>query len=759
MSRKELLVDAKLKFFRGHKYGLLGENGVGKSTLLRCMAKGSIPGFPLNLRVTYVQQENVAMKGLTILDYLSGNVDNESLSERIDLLRREEERLEKTLEKEDVVLDEEEISSIAEELSSIADKIEELTLKLSSAVEDKDNTDDATTVDIARDPKQWYDSLSISSKKVLKGLGLHRPLDRFGAPMSSLSGGWRMRALIAKALISVSNKETDMLLLDEPSNHLDLNTLIWLQTFLQEIEGCIVVIVSHDRALLEAVCTDIVEFKDRLLSYFPGSYSDFLMNKEELAARQAHMADAQTRKEEHIKKTMKLSYEKNIMGADGVLKAKSSKLQRAAMHSRLDGKKFKLFSLKQLDEECVMFPSRVAAIKADKQIRFKFPEPDMASLRLFADSSAAGESSAFSIACPLLTFESCNIRRTSVSSAVDTATKCSQILSNVQFQILPGSKIAIVGPNGMGKSTLLTTIRDIAKGTSVSVPTSIASPVESKSTAVVDKPATSASVEKGSWKPVTLKSVSSNPKVKPVSSDLVSTANLSEGIILEGTYHIHRNIRVEMVHQNHIDALTPYFALNSVELLQHLSSNGLSLSAADAEGSGGETISDLDARAHLGKFGISGESALQPIGSFSGGQKARLSLSCIMLSRPHILLFDEPTNHLSITAIEALIVALREFSGAVVIVSHNQHLLSLVCNELFVVDGGKVTVNRVGTSSSGCKESAGVSLNARSSKRKDGTTKSPTYEVAARGELGGESLTSTSFTETLDAYVRSIVTS
>lgn len=747
---KELLIDAKLKFFKGHKYGLLGENGVGKSTLLRCMARASIPGFPLNLRISYVQQENVAMRGHTLLEYLSGNDDSESLLERIEQLHAEEERLEKALDAEDVVLDEDEINSIAEELSSISDQIEALTLKVNSHEKETNNVE-TTTGDKLQDPKQWLDSLSVSSKKVLKGLGLHRPLDRLCVSMSHLSGGWRMRALIAKALISVSNKETDVLLLDEPSNHLDLNTLIWLQSFLREIDDCIVVLVSHDRALLEAVCTDIVEMKDHQLVYFPGSYSDFLINKEELAARQTHMADAQTRKEEHIKKTMNLSYEKNIMGADGVLKAKSSKLQRAAMHSRLDGKRFKLFSLKQLDEECVMFPSRVAAIKADKQIRFKFPEPDMTSLRLFADSSSIGTSTSFSIACPLLTFESCSIHRTSRTSSTDTCTESSEILSKVQFQILSGSKVAIVGPNGKGKSTLLTAIRDIIKGTSVSIPLPALSSVEFKSPTVADEPISVAS-ENESWRPVTLKSVPKKAMVKSKASDFISTAHLSDGIKIEGTYHVHRNVRVEMVQQNHIDALVPHFALTSVELLQYLSSKASTLSDSSVC-SEGETISDLNARAHLGKFGISGDVALQPIGSLSGGQKARLSLSCIMLSRPHILLLDEPTNHLSITAIEALIVALREFPGAVIVVSHNQHLLSLVCNELFVVDGGKLTITRVGSSTSGGFDMASSS----GRKKKDGSSKSPAApELSTRVEGG---VSSSAFIEVLDSYVKSVISS
>jgi energy-coupling factor transporter ATP-binding protein EcfA2 len=204
-----------------------------------------------------------------------------------------------------------------------------------------------------------------------------------------------------------------------------------------------------------------------------------------------------------------------------------------------------------------------------------------------------------------------------------------------------------------------------------------------------------------------------------------------------------------MVHQNHIDALIPHFALNSVELLLHLSTTGLSLLACQErldthQTTRAESISELDARAHLGKFGISGDLALQPIGSLSGGQKARLSLSCILLKRPHVLLFDEPSNHLSIGAIEALIVAMREFSGAIVVVSHNQHLLSLVCNEIFIVDNGRIDISRAG--------SAPLSSGSASS---SGSNKKGDIGLSKIGGVDGRS--GSTFTELLSAYVQSLL--
>lgn len=104
------------------------------------------------------------------------------------------------------------------------------------------------------------------------------------------------------------------------------------------------------------------------------------------------------------------------------------------------------------------------------------------------------------------------------------------------------------------------------------------------------------------------------------------------------------------------------------------------------------SFSILEARAHLGKFGLSGDSTLQPIESLSGGQKARLCLAAVMLNKPHVLLLDEPTNHFSIDAIDALTIALREYVGAVIVVSHNQSLLTSVCNQLGVIKNERLKI-------------------------------------------------------------------
>jgi ATPase subunit of ABC transporter with duplicated ATPase domains len=126
--------------------------------------------------------------------------------------------------------------------------------------------------------------------------------------------------------------------------------------------------------------------------------------------------------------------------------------------------------------------------------------------------------------------------------------------------------------------------------------------------------------------------------------------------------------------------------------------------------------SDHDIRAHLGAFGLSGNLALQAIGSLSGGQKARLSFAIVCLSRPHLLFLDEPSNHLSLDSIESLITACRDFVGGIVLISHNRYLLSKITNELWCVNGNRVAVRKPlgegseskgGNSGSGCGDGGG----------------------------------------------------
>merc|ERR1712032_1236188 len=143
-----------------------------------------------------------------------------------------------------------------------------------------------------------------------------------------------------------------------------------------------------------------------------------------------------------------------------------------------------------------------------------------------------------------------------------------------------------------------------------------------------------------------------------------------------GSLQVNRNMRVGTFAQHHVDALD--LAATCVDCIQ-----------ASYPG-----MSDQEARGILGKFGISGDMALRRIVTLSGGQKSRVALAICTYKQPHLLYLDEPTNHLDMETIDALIEAIKNFSGAVVMVSHDVYFLSQVATEFWSVSGGKVGVFR-----------------------------------------------------------------
>lgn len=130
----------------------------------------------------------------------------------------------------------------------------------------------------------------------------------------------------------------------------------------------------------------------------------------------------------------------------------------------------------------------------------------------------------------------------------------------------------------------------------------------------------------------------------------------------------HHNLRIGVVAQHQIDILSKHLYETPVSYISSLM-----------------TGTEVEIRTHLGAFGLGGNVALQKIGSLSGGQKARLSFAAVCATKPHLLFLDEPSNHLSMEAIDCLITACQDFTGGIVVVSHNKYLLSHLCNELFVV--------------------------------------------------------------------------
>lgn len=360
--------------------------------------------------------------------------------------------------------------------------------------------------------------------------------------VASFSGGWRMRLNLAQALICRS----DLLLLDEPTNHLDINTVVWLEQWLNRYTGTLI-IISHDRDFLDQTVQKIIHIEQAQCNEYTGNYSSFERQRATKLAQQQALHEKQMRQREHLQKYIDR------------FRYKATKAKQA--QSRI----------KALEKMELIGPAHV-----DSQFNFSFRPPD-------------------TLPMPLLRMEQVN------AGYGDKV-----ILSNIQFNLVPGSRIGLLGRNGAGKSTF----------------------------------------------------------VKLLSGDLTP---------LSGQLELNSNVQVG------------YFAQHQLETLQVDESPFAHLRQIAPQ----ETEQEL--RNYLGSFGFQADQALSPVAPFSGGEKARLVLALIVWQRPNLLLLDEPTNHLDLDMRHALTLALQEFEGAMVLVSHDRALLRASCDEFYQVDNGQIT--------------------------------------------------------------------
>jgi ATP-binding cassette subfamily F protein 3 len=485
---KTLLEESSMVLSYGHKYGLVGRNGIGKTTLLSAIARKDFDKFPRHLQILLVEQE-VTGSDMTVLQSVL-----ETDAERDDLLKKEQEYMK----------DEE---KYAGELIEIYKRLDEI---------DAHSAESRASV-------------------ILSGLGFaHEDMKR---PTKLFSGGWRMRVALARALFA----HPDILLLDEPTNHLDLDAVMWLEDYLINWPNT-VIIVSHAREFLNTVCTDIYHFFDQKLMHYKGNYDGFEKKRSESLIQSRREADAQQMRIDHVQKFI-------------------DKFRYNAKRASMVQSRIKSLQKMELVEEILDDPTCI----------FIFPTPDK-------------------LRPPLLKIEDGGFGYPG----------CPKIVKDVQFGVDMESRIAIVGANGVGKTTLL----------------------------------------------------------KLLLGDLALT---------EGQGSRNNRLRTSMFTQHHVDQLE--LTLSPVE--QFMTS---------FPGSNQEAV-----RGHLGSFGISGPMALRPMYLLSGGQKSRVAFAHSCWKNPHIMIMDEPTNHLDIDAVNALIIALNNYQGGVLIVSHDQHLIGSVCDQIWYI--------------------------------------------------------------------------
>ena len=379
------------------------------------------------------------------------------------------------------------------------------------------------------------------ASRILLGLGFDEEMQ--GRPLDSYSGGWKMRVALAALLFS----EPDILLLDEPSNHLDLEATLWLENFLKAYAGTLV-IISHERDLLNNVVDTILHLDQGKITLYTGGYDDFERQRAERAAQLAATKASQD-------------------------------AQRARLQDYIARNSARASTAKQAQSRAKMLAKMqpIAAIAEDPSLSFAFPSPT-------------------ELKPPLITLE---------MAAVGYA-EANPVLRSLNLRIDPDDRIALLGRNGNGKTTLARLLA---------------------------------------------------AQLTPMEGAINASGKMRVGYFTQ--------YQVEELHGDD----TP---------LQHMN-----------RAMEGQTPGAV--RAQLGRFGFSGDKATTAVSKLSGGERARLALALITRDAPHLLILDEPTNHLDVDSREALVQALNGYEGAVIIVSHDRHMIELTADRLVLVDNGGAT--------------------------------------------------------------------
>ena len=476
----------------GHKVGIVGRNGTGKTTLFRLIRNewsldsGSIE-YPAHYRVGGVEQEAPA-NDISLLDtVLAANAEYKSL-----------------IAESETATDPMRIAEIHARLSDIG-----------------------------------AHSAESRAATILAGLGFDNEAQM--RPCAEFSGGWRMRVALGAVLFS----QPDLLLLDEPTNYLDLEGAVWLENFLARY-GQTVLVISHDRGLLNRSVTGILHVNDLKLRYQTGGYDQF-------------------------------DYERRLRLEQQMATKKKQDEQRAHIQSFVDRFRYKASKARQAQSRIKQLEKMqpIAALSESDVAGFSFPSPNPLPPPLMVIEKAA------------VGYDGC------------------PVLRNIDLRLDFDDRIALLGTNGEGKSTLSKLIAN---------------------------------------------------RLTPIEGEIRKSGKL----------------RIGFFAQHQLDELVP-----GETPLQHM-----------ARLRPDELPTKL--RTRLSAAGIGPDIVENAVEKLSGGQKARLLMALAAIDAPHILILDEPTNHLDIESREALIHAINAYQGAVILVSHDPHLVETIADQLWIVRNGAV---------------------------------------------------------------------
>ena len=377
--------------------------------------------------------------------------------------------------------------------------------------------------------------------KVLNGLGFSE--EDFYRATKEFSGGWRMRAAIAGVLVS----EPDVLLLDEPTNYLDLEGAVWLEGYLKKYPHT-VIMVSHDREMLNRSVTHTLALEHQKLTVTSGGYDDWMKMQ---SIKNAQL-ESQKAKQDADRAHLQAFVDR--------FKAKASKARQAQSRVKM---------LEKMQEITIPL--------AERTVPFKFPGPKE------------------KLAPPMLEIEKANL-----GYGEDAV-----ILKDVTLRLDPDDRIAIIGANGQGKTTL----------------------------------------------------------VKSIAERLP---------LMSGNRKAPKAIRIGYFSQDQLDELT-----EGESVLNHVA-RALP-----------KDTSESKVRATAASMGFAYEKVSTNVEKLSGGEKVRLLLGLMAIEKPHVLILDEPTSHLDIDSREALIYALNDFPGAVLLITHDVYLAEATADRLWLVNNGK----------------------------------------------------------------------